>query len=176
MPILATTYQLTNDLPRITLVANKGKLIALDWFTHKTEKILNQLTEPSKFIARKELYKAKDDNARVLLDTLRQLEQYVNGQLQAFDVPLDISTGTPFQKKVWEALLKIPYGQTISYAQLANLIGQPTAYRAVANANGKNPISLIIPCHRVIASNGELGGYTGGVAIKQQLLALEQVT
>ncbi|MBR7539075.1 methylated-DNA--[protein]-cysteine S-methyltransferase, partial [Mycobacterium tuberculosis] len=92
------------------------------------------------------------------------------GQRQVFDMPIALYTGTPFQQTVWEALLKIPYGKTISYAQLANHIGQPTACRAVANANGKNPISLIIPCHRVIASDGKLGGYTGGIEIKQTLL------
>ncbi len=175
--MITTSYQLAPRLPTMTLVAHHGKLIALDWHTQKTEKLLNRLKAQSQFIDINELANHLDNpNVVVLIETIKQLGEYFVGKRDAFDVPLDLSSGTPFQQTVWQALLKIPYGKTISYAQLANLIGQPTAYRAVANANGKNPISLIIPCHRVIASNGELGGYTGGVAIKQQLLALEQVT
>ena len=83
--------------------------------------------------------------------------------------------GTPFQQKVWASLQKIPYGKTISYAKLADNIDQPTAFRAVANANGKNPFSIIVPCHRVISSDGKLGGYTGGVDKKVYLLAIEGV-
>ena len=85
-----------------------------------------------------------------------------------------MSLGTPFQQSVWRALQQIPYGQTISYAQLAQNIGKPTAYRAVANANGKNPLSIIIPCHRVVASDGSLGGYTGGLDKKRILLSIEK--
>ena len=169
--MLTTNYQLSIKLPTITLVAHKGCLIALDW---QTQKILQQLTAQAHYIQSKDLADSVDDDAKVLRNTISQLDEYINGQRQVFDIPLDLSTGTPFQQTVWEALLKIPYGKTISYAQLANHIGQPTACRAVANANGKNPISLIIPCHRVIASDGKLGGYTGGVEIKQTLLDIEQ--
>lgn len=109
----------------------------------------------------------------LLLTTIEQLNQYFNGRRQRFDLPLDLSPGTKFQQKVWHALAQIPYGETISYAKLAQNIGQPTAYRAVANANGKNPFSIIIPCHRVIASDGGLGGYTGGIDKKQLLLSIE---
>lgn len=177
--MLTTTYQLSPDLPTLTLVAKDGKLLVLDWFSQKSDKYLAQLaqqaqavTQPVNLAEKNRLYQA---NCEVLFSTQQKLKEYVNGHRQCFDIPLDLSMGTPFQQKVWQALLAIPYGQTISYAQLASTIGQPTAYRAVANANGKNPISLIVPCHRVIASNGGLGGYTGGVAIKQQLLVLEGV-
>lgn len=171
--MLTTNYQLSIKLPTITLVAHKGCLIALDW---QTQKILQQLTAQAHYIQSKDLADSVDDDAKVLRNTISQLDEYINGQRQVFDIPLDLSTGTPFQQKVWQALRQIPYGQTISYAQLANHIGQPTACRAVANANGKNPISLIIPCHRVIASDGKLGGYTGGIEIKQTLLDIEQAS
>ena len=171
--MLTTNHQLSIKLPTITLVAHKGCLIALDW---QTQKILQQLTAQAHYIQSKDLADSVDDDTKVLRNTISQLDEYINGQRQVFDIPLDLSTGTPFQQKVWEALLKIPYGKTISYAQLANHIGQPTACRAVANANGKNPISLIIPCHRVIASDGKLGGYTGGIEIKQTLLDIEQAS
>lgn len=173
--MLTTTYQLSATLPKITLVTKDGKLIALDWFTFKTEKILTQLTEQAEKIEPTDLAKYADNpNAQVLSQTIQQLDDYFTGKRQVFDIPLDLSTGTGFQQKVWQALLQIPYGQTISYAQLALNIGQPTAFRAVANANGRNPISLIVPCHRVIASDGGLGGYTGGTDIKQILLDIER--
>lgn len=175
--LVTTNFQLATSLPTITLVAANGKLMALDWHTQKTEKLLNRLKAQSQFIDINELANHLDNpNVVVLIETIKQLGEYFVGKRDAFDVPLDLSSGTPFQQTVWQALLKIPYGKTISYAQLANIIGKPTACRAVANANGKNPISLIIPCHRVIASDGGLGGYTGGIDIKQQLLALEQTT
>ena len=171
--MLTTNYQLSIKLPTITLVAHKGCLIALDW---QTQKILQQLTAQAHYIQSKDLADSVDDDAKVLRNTISQLDEYINGQRQVFDIPLDLSTGTPFQQKVWQALRQIPYGETISYAQLANHIGQPTACRAVAQANGRNPLSLIIPCHRVIASDGKLGGYTGGVEIKQTLLDIEQAS
>ena len=92
-----------------------------------------------------------------------------------FQLPLDLR-GTPFQRKVWNALLDIPYGETRSYAQLARSIGVPNAFRAVGAANGANPISIVIPCHRVISSGGGLGGYGGGLPLKRRLLALESGT
>lgn len=173
--MLTTTYQLADTLPKITLVAHNGKLIALDWFTQKTEKLLTKLTEQAENIDPKDLVNYPDEpNAQVLLQTIEQLDAYFAGQRQIFDIPLDLSSGTVFQQTVWQHLLKIPYGETISYAELARRIGKPTAFRACANANGKNPISLIVPCHRVIASDGGLGGYTGGIDIKKTLIALEQ--
>lgn len=110
---------------------------------------------------------------QLLQKTIHQLSLYQDGKLTQFDLPLDLSIGTEFQQTVWKALQTIKYGHTISYAELAALIHRPTAYRAVANANGKNPFSIIIPCHRVIASDGGLGGYTGGIDKKQCLLNIE---
>ena len=102
----------------------------------------------------------------------KQLAEYFAGARQQFDVPLKL-TGTPFQKRVWQELVRIPFGTTISYAQLAQRIGKPTAARAVGHANGRNPISIIVPCHRVIGADGKLTGYAGGVNNKQWLLAWE---
>ena len=102
-----------------------------------------------------------------------QLSAYFDGRLQEFSVPL-APTGTEFQLRVWQALRKIPYGETISYGELAKSIGKPTASRAVGAANGRNPIPVIIPCHRVIGASGKLVGFGGGLATKQRLLALEQ--
>lgn len=109
-----------------------------------------------------------------LLDTLiTQLDEYFAGGRRAFDVPLSFP-GTPFQQRVWSALLQIPYGRTCSYQTLANHVGSPLAMRAVGQANGMNPIAIVIPCHRVINSDGGLGGYGGGLPRKQHLLNLER--
>ncbi|ABO46648.1 methylated-DNA--[protein]-cysteine S-methyltransferase [Francisella tularensis] len=104
--------------------------------------------------------------------TKDQLNKYFKRELKSFSVPLRL-TGTDFQKQVWRELIKIPYGETISYRKEATNIGKPTAFRAVANANGKNLLPIIIPCHRVINTNGKLGGYTGGLYKKEFLLNLE---
>jgi len=104
---------------------------------------------------------------------IAQLQAYFAGELHDFDLPL-APQGTLFQRSVWEALQKIPYGETISYAELARRIDKPSAVRAVGAANGSNPIPIIIPCHRVIGSNGALVGYGGGLPLKKALLALEQ--
>ena len=104
---------------------------------------------------------------------IRQLRAYFAGELRRFDLPL-APEGTPFQQCVWRELLQIPYGETISYGELARRIGKPSASRAVGLANGSNPISIVIPCHRVIGSNGKLTGYGGGLKTKEWLLALER--
>ena len=126
------------------------------------------------FISQKSLSKSEPTEA-LLIEALEQLTAYFKGERQAFDLPLDISLGTNFQQRVWQELQKIPHGETISYATLAQRVGNPKGYRAVANANGRNPFSIIIPCHRVIASDGKLGGYTGGLDKKEYLLALEGI-
>jgi methylated-DNA-[protein]-cysteine S-methyltransferase len=107
-------------------------------------------------------------------DLKAQLKLYFKGKPVKFDFKVDPRIGTPFQKKVWAGLRKVPFGQTRSYAWLAKAIGNPKACRAVGNANGKNPISILTPCHRVIRESGALGGYTGGISYKQFLLDLEQ--
>jgi len=115
-----------------------------------------------------------DGRCAVLDAAAEQLDAYFAGSLTGFDVPLAMA-GTPFQRSVWAALQQIPFGQTTSYRELALRIGRPTAYRAVGLANGRNPISIIIPCHRVIGSDGSLIGYGGGLDRKRWLLAHEGV-
>ena len=113
----------------------------------------------------------KDD--RPNQKVLSQLRKYLEGKLKRFDCPLDME-GTVFQKRVWSALQKIPYGKTRSYADIARTISHPKAFRAVGNANGSNPIPIIVPCHRVIESNGGLGGYGSGIGLKKRLLDFER--
>ena len=113
------------------------------------------------------------ENPQPLKETIRQLRAYFAGKLEQFDLPL-APEGTPFQLDVWRRLCDIPYGETISYGELAQRIGNPKASRAVGLANGSNPIPIVIPCHRVIGSNGKLTGYGGGLPIKEKLLALER--
>jgi methylated-DNA-[protein]-cysteine S-methyltransferase len=106
-------------------------------------------------------------------ETIRQLRAYFAGELETFDLTL-APEGTPFQLSVWDRLCEIPFGETISYGELARRVGNPNASRAVGLANGSNPIPIVIPCHRVIGSNGKLTGYGGGLPIKEKLLALER--
>ncbi len=111
-------------------------------------------------------------NQAAFTEVIRQLRAYFRGELKEFDLPLAME-GTEFQLRVWNALRKIPYGETISYAQLAERIGNPQAVRAVGLANGSNPIPIIVPCHRVIGSDGSLTGFGGGLSTKKKLLDLE---
>jgi len=113
------------------------------------------------------------EDPSALAEAIRQLKAYFAGELEDFDLSL-APQGTPFQQKVWSELQKIPYGKTTSYGELARRIGNPNASRAVGLANGSNPIPIVIPCHRVIGSNGRLTGYGGGLPIKEKLLALEK--
>ncbi len=117
----------------------------------------------------------RDD--KIFTELIKDLKDYFSGKKIDFHkYHLDISSRTEFQKKVWEKLLEIPYGETRSYKWLAKEVGSPNGFRAVGGANGKNPIPILIPCHRVINSDGSLGGYSGGVWIKEWLLKLEDVS
>jgi len=154
----------TPFLKKVFVASTEGGVCMVDFL--KSEKVfLKRLREhfPGKII--------KDDrkNGKVL----SQLKKYLKGELKRFNCKLDFR-GTPFQKKVWAALAKIPYGQTRSYKEIARAIGHPKAFRAVGNANGENSIPLILPCHRVIESNGGLGGFGHGVEVKNQLLEFEK--
>ena len=113
----------------------------------------------------------KDSN--IIQKTRIELDEYIQGNRREFDVPIQM-VGSDFQKSVWTTLLKVPYGTTSTYLQLAKVINNKKAVRAVAGANGANAIAIIIPCHRIIGSNGELVGYAGGLTIKKRLLTLEQ--
>jgi methylated-DNA-[protein]-cysteine S-methyltransferase len=108
----------------------------------------------------------------IIAEAMRQLQEYFDGRRTTFALPLDV-TGTPFQLKVWDALRTIPFGETRSYAEIAEQIGQPRAVRAVGAANGRNPISIVTPCHRVIGSTGSLTGFAAGLDTKARLLAFE---
>jgi len=118
---------------------------------------------------------AREDAAHpILRKAVAQLQEYFAGKRSEFDLPLD-ARGTEFQKLVWEQLLAIPYGETRSYGQLAARLGKPTASRAVGAANGRNPLSIVVPCHRVIGTSGALTGFAGGLETKRVLLELEGV-
>ena len=116
----------------------------------------------------------RDEESPVLKEAATQLEEYFAGERAEFDLPMELD-GTPFQREVWRELSCIPYGETISYGELARRVGRPKGPRAVGQPNGRNPIAIIVPCHRVLASNG-IGGYGGGLTVKRALLALEGVT
>lgn len=143
----------------LTLVANDHGLAAVLWENDDPKRVrLSPLHE--------------DPKHPVLLEAERQLQDYFAGKREKFEMKLNFN-GTEFQQKVWAALLTIPFGETRSYAQIAEQIGNPSAVRAVGAANGKNPISIIAPCHRVIGSNGKLTGFAGGMEAKAFLLKLE---
>jgi len=112
--------------------------------------------------------------SKIVSTCKEQLDEYFAGRLKKFSIPLEFVQGTDFQKKVWEVLQSIPYGQTRSYQDIAIQIGNPKAVRAVGGANNKNPIAIIVPCHRVIGKSGKLVGYAGGVEKKEMLLKLEK--
>lgn len=117
----------------------------------------------------------KDGNDhKVLKETEKQLKEYFSGRRKNFDLPIEFH-GTEFQKQVWNELLNIPYGKHVTYGTQASKIGRPKAVRAVGACNGKNPISIIVPCHRVIGASGSLTGYAGGLSVKQHLLNLEGI-
>lgn len=113
------------------------------------------------------------DQHPLLTQAIQQLQAYFQGQRRTFDLPLSLSSGTPFQQAVWQALQAIPYGSTCSYQSVAQAIGRPSSVRAVGGAVGRNPLGIVLPCHRVLGSNGALTGYTGGLERKVRLLSLE---
>jgi methylated-DNA-[protein]-cysteine S-methyltransferase len=143
----------------LTLVASDQGLAAILWEHDRPGRVRLNI-------------EAEDDRHPVLLEAERQLEEYFAGQRTRFTLPLDLS-GTPFQQQVWRALLTIPFGETRSYAQIARQIGKPGAARAVGAASGRNPVSIVAPCHRVVGSTGALTGFGGGLDVKARLLALE---
>lgn len=124
--------------------------------------------------ARKEIKESIDKKETLLLkEAIKQLNEYFEGKRNLFDLPL-APEGTDFQRKVWNALKEIPFGETRSYGEIAKVIGNEKASRAVGMANNKNPIMIVIPCHRVIGANGKLVGYAGGIEVKEKLLKLEK--
>jgi methylated-DNA-[protein]-cysteine S-methyltransferase len=144
---------------RLTLVATAQGLSAILWENDRPGRVRLQAM-------------AEDNGNPLLVECERQLGEYFAGRRQDFLLPLDPS-GTPFQRDVWRALLTIPFGETRSYAQIATQIGHPGAARAVGAANGRNPLSIVTPCHRVVGSTGALTGFAGGLEVKAHLLAFE---
>jgi methylated-DNA-[protein]-cysteine S-methyltransferase len=153
------TSTLNSPVGELTLIASDAGLVAVLWDDDRPGRVVLGPTTHA-------------PDHPILIAANRQLTAYFAGTLTAFTVPLD-PRGTDFQRRVWAALLAIPFGQTRSYGELAQAIGHPTASRAVGAANGRNPISIIAPCHRVIGSSGALTGFAGGLAAKQWLLMHE---
>ncbi len=151
-------------LKKVFVASTEKGVCKVDFLTSK-EIFLRKL--------RKELPGEVIRNDRKNQKALMQLKKYLKGELKSFNLSLD-TRGTPFERKVWSALRRVPYGHTRSYKEIAKSIGHPNAFRAVGNANGSNSIPLIIPCHRVIESNGGLGGYGHGLQVKKNLLNLEK--
>jgi len=133
---------------------------------------VNRITFPQRGRATKPEPEWQESQCGPVGETMRQLREYFAGKRAGFDLPL-APAGTAFQRSVWRQLQAIPFGETISYGELARRVGNPKASRAVGSANGANPLPIVIPCHRVIASDGTLGGFGGGLPTKQMLLALE---
>ncbi len=160
------TRRWTSPIGEMLIATYGGRLVMTDWAGGKQrnaiDRRLTRLLGASIVVG--------DDP---LMDrAVTQLEEYFVGTRREFTLPL-LTAGTPFQKAVWDALLKLPYGVTATYAQIAAAVGRPKAVRAVANACAVNPLTIVIPCHRVIGSGGSLTGYDAGLDVKRQLLALE---
>lgn len=147
--------KISSPIGDLYLIANEHALVALD-------NVSNDLYKKA----------TKSDSHKILNSTHKQLDEYFLGKRVDFDLPLE-PTGTPFQQKAWKALMKIPYGKVWSYGEQAQFLKAPKASRAVGGANGKNPIPIIIPCHRVVGSTGKLTGYSGGMKMKIGLLKHE---
>lgn len=153
--------EMNSPVGTLKLVAHDQALVAVLWENENPKRVrFAQLIE--------------NKNLPVLLETQQQLNEYFQGHRTQFDLALDFA-GTEFQQKVWQALLTIPFGETRSYKQIAEQIGNVKAVRAVGAANGKNPISIIAPCHRVVGANGKLVGFAGGLENKDVLLKLEKI-
>ncbi len=153
---------ITTIVGQLTLVGSELGLYAVLWESDSLTRVrLPMLLEENKIFP-------------LFIETEQQLSEYFLGQRKHFTVQLDFRYGTTFQQLAWRALQAIPYGEVRTYAQQAQVINNPKAIRAIGSANGRNPLSIIVPCHRVIASNGTLGGFAGGLSIKQQLLDIER--
>jgi methylated-DNA-[protein]-cysteine S-methyltransferase len=148
---------IASPVGKLRLVASEKGLVAIDVRNHTKQETTIDASAQA-----------------ILIKTKKQLEQYFAGTRTSFDVALDL-VGTEFQVQAWRALGRIPFGKTISYSQQAKNMKKPKAFRAVGSANGMNPVPIIVPCHRVVASDGSLGGYSLGLKMKKQLLAIEGV-
>jgi len=165
MPHISIQYY-KSPIGELLLGSYEGKLCLADMKYRKMRTTIDARIQQG--------LKAKyvEEGSEVIAETIKQMEEYFAGERRDFDIPL-LMVGTDFQKSVWEGLMRIPYGATASYLELARNIGHEKAVRAVASANGANAIAILIPCHRIIGSNGELVGYAGGLPAKKKLLELE---
>ncbi|MCM1068073.1 MAG: methylated-DNA--[protein]-cysteine S-methyltransferase [Muribaculaceae bacterium] len=162
------TQMIDTPCGKMALGAVDGSLCMADWLAGRAHaRVLRRLRAAYGL-------EVEDERQPVFELCRRQLDEYFSGKRRCFDLPLQI-VGTPLQQAVWLRLSTIPYGTTVSYGQLAAAIGHPTAVRAVASAVGANPLSIVLPCHRVVGADGSLTGYAGGLAVKAALLALETV-
>jgi len=155
---------IASPVGKLKLIASDHGLVAVQWDKEKPKH------SPVKWDV-----VVENKNHPILLKTEKQIQEYFTHKRRSFSLKLDIQ-GTPFQKRVWMALMSIPYGDTKSYGDIAKQIQHPKASRAVGAANGKNPVPIIIPCHRVIGSSGKLVGFTGGLAKKEKLLSIEKTS
>ena len=153
------TAQTESPIGTLTVIASEAGLVAIEWGNGALPRKMKKTVR----------YENSSDKTLVYV---KQLREYFAGERHEFAFPLDLR-GTEFQKRCWQALLEIPYGKTVSYAAIATAVGSPRAFRAVGMANHHNPIPIVVPCHRVIASSGGLCGYGGGLAMKEKLLRLE---
>lgn len=163
-PIKISHY--TSPLGELILGSYEHKLCLCDWKFRKMRALIDKRLKSTCNTSFEETHSV------VIEHTVEQLEQYFAGKRIEFDIPL-LLCGTDFQKMVWYKLLQIPYGKTMTYAELAGKLDNPTALRAVASANGANALSIIVPCHRIIGSDGSMVGYAGGIQTKKKLLRLE---
>ena len=158
------TYK--SSIGELLLGSYKGKLCLVDFkYRRMRTSIDNRIQKGLKA-------EYVEQSSEVIEETVKEMKEYFAGERKDFDIPL-LMVGTDFQKSVWEGLIQVPYGTTASYLELSRNIGNEKAVRAVASANGANAISIMIPCHRIIGSNGDLVGYAGGLPVKKQLLELE---
>lgn len=164
LPLILSKYK--SPIAEMVIISDQQGVYLLEFDGRKNlQKGIDHLCK----ITEKSLIEGETSASRHLKD---ELDLYFSGSLKTFNTPIHM-IGTPFQKKVWETLLKIPYGQTKSYLEEAALCGNPNSFRAVANANSRNRLAIIIPCHRVISKNGKLGGYSGGLDKKKFLIIHE---
>ena len=161
MPKTCVYKMMPSPVGQLKLVASDTGLAAILWENDDPKRVRLDIA-------------GEDPSHPVLVETERQLREYFAGKRKTFKVKMEFA-GTDFQRRVWQALLAIPFGETRSYGDIARTLGNPAAVRAVGAANGKNPISIIAPCHRVIGSNGKLTGFAGGLEAKARLLALEGI-
>jgi methylated-DNA-[protein]-cysteine S-methyltransferase len=152
--------EISSPVGQLKLVASEDALVAVLWENETQGRVrLGEMKKVKKH--------------PILAESQRQLEEYFAGRRETFDLPMKPVVGTGFQRKVWKALCSIPFGETRSYAQIAKKIGSPKASRAVGAANGRNPLSIVVPCHRVVGASGKLTGFAGGLAKKSVLLEHE---